>query len=300
MWISGKEDMTLLKKFDSIRNALFNHLDRLSGPMLLCLSFGLVVLTGIIDFFTGGYSFILFYLFPIFLASWFIDRTAGGLVCIGSFAASLLANPYRYIMRHYAHPSFYYWDLTLEFTYLILLSLMFSALRTQFNTEREMSRVDPLTRALNRRGLLELLTYEIAQCSRHNRSLSLAFLDLDNFKTINDQSGHAEGDKVLCAVVASLHETLRHTDTIARVGGDEFVMMLPGSDAETTGEFINKIQEHLLLTMKTHHWPVTFSIGLITYVNPQGSAEELIHQVDKLMYSIKNQNKNGVLHQVVR
>jgi len=248
---------------------------------------------------SGGYSFILFYIIPIFLAAWFSGRTAGSLTCVASFVTSLIANPYRYVIHHYAHPSFYYWDLSLEFAYLLLVRLMFSTLKSQFDTEREMSRIDPLTNALNRRGLLELITYETAQCSRHDRPLSLAFLDLDNFKTVNDQRGHDEGDKVLCTVVASLKKTLRQTDTIARVGGDEFVVMLPETDAETTGELIHKVQAHLQIAMKQHGWPVTFSIGIITYVTPQCSAEELIHQADLLMYSIKNNSKNGILHRVI-
>ncbi|WP_020677787.1 GGDEF domain-containing protein [Geopsychrobacter electrodiphilus] len=291
--------MRLFLKFDEIRDALFTYLERRSKTTLFSWSLGLTALTGTLDYFTGGYSFILFYLIPIFLGSWFINRTAGTLICIVSFGSSLLVNPLRYVLHHYTHPSFYYWDISLEFIYLLLLSLMFSTLRAQFNTEREMSRIDHLTRALNRRGLLELVTYEMAQCSRHNRELSMAFLDLDNFKTINDQRGHAEGDRVLCAVVSTLRKTLRQADTIARVGGDEFVVMLPQTDAEAAGELLRKVQKQLLISMENQDWPVTFSIGLITYVTPQGTAEELIARVDQLMYSIKNRNKNGLLHRVV-
>lgn len=291
--------MNPILKFDRLRSALFSFLEKRSRTTLFVWSLGLTALTGSLDFFTGGYSFILFYIIPLFLAAWFVSSAAGGIICVVSFATSLLANPYRYVLHHYAHPSFYYWDLSFEFTYLLLLSLMFSTLKSQFNAEREMSRIDPLTNALNRRGLLELVNYEIAQCSRHARALSLAFIDLDNFKTVNDQQGHAEGDRVLCAVVASLRETLRHSDTIARVGGDEFVVMLPEIDAKATAELIHKVQTLLLLAMKKNAWPVTFSIGLLTHLHPQDSAEELIEQVDKLMYAIKSQNKNGIQHQIV-
>jgi diguanylate cyclase (GGDEF)-like protein len=177
---------------------------------------------------------------------------------------------------------------------------MFSALKARFDAEREMSRIDPLTEALNRRALLELATYEIAQCSRHFRPLSIAFIDLDNFKTVNDQMGHAEGDKVLCEVVTSLEENLRKADTIARVGGDEFVVMLPETDDESAADVIHKVRENLLASMAKNGWPVTFSIGLITHETPPSSAEEMIDQADRLMYSIKNMHKNAVVHHVKR
>jgi diguanylate cyclase (GGDEF)-like protein len=255
---------------------------------------------GLLDYATGNYSSVLFYLIPIFIAAWFVGSSAGVSVCIGSFFSSLLANPYRYVLRHYSHPTYYYWDLFLEFIYLFLMSLMFSALKARFNAEREMARVDPLTGALNRRALLELATYEIAQCSRHLRPLSIAFIDLDNFKTVNDKMGHAEGDKVLCEVVASFVETLRKADTVARVGGDEFVVMLPETDDKSAADAIRKVRERLLTSMTRNGWPVTFSIGLITHETPPDSAEEMINQVDHLMYSIKSTNKNDILHQVKR
>lgn len=264
--------MNLLLKLDKIHYALFEFFERRSRKTLFAWSLGLLVLIGGLDYVSGDYSFILFYLIPIFLAAWFVGNVAGITVCFGSFVSSLFANPYRYVLRHYSHPSFYYWDLSLEFAYLVLMSLMFSALNARFNAEREMSRTDPLTKALNRRALMELATYEIAQCSRHFRPLSLAFIDLDNFKTVNDQRGHAEGDKVLCEVVSLLRDTLRKADTIARVGGDEFVVMLPETNYESAGDVIRTLRENLLASMASHGWPVTFSIGLITHENPSSTA----------------------------
>ncbi len=237
---------------------------------------------------------------PDYAAAWFVGSVAGVTACIGSFISSLLANPYRFVLRPYSNPTYYYWDLFLEFIYLLMMSLMFSALKARFNAEREMARIDSLTGALNRRALLELATYEIAQCSRHLRPLSIAFIDLDNFKTVNDQMGHAEGDKVLCEVAASTGKTLRKVDTIARVGGDEFVVMLPETDDKSAADAIGKVRKNLLASMARNGWPVTFSVGLITHETPPDSAEDMICQVDRLMYSIKNTHKNDILHHVNR
>lgn len=292
--------MKPLRNFGIIHSALFELLERQSRNMLFAWSLGLLALMGELDYVTGDYSFTIFYLIPIFLAAWFICSIAGVVICIGSFFSILLANPYRFVLRPYSNATYYYWDLFLEFVYLLLMSLMFSALKARFNAEREMARFDSLTGALNRRALLELATYEIARCSRHLRPLSIAFIDLDNFKAVNDQRGHAEGDKVLCEVSASMKKSLRKVDSIARVGGDEFIVMLPETDEESAEDAIRKVRESLLASMTRNSWPVTFSIGLITHETPPESAEEMIDQVDRLMYSIKNTNKNDMRHQVKR
>lgn len=292
--------MNLFLKFIKKYSAVFDYIERKARRTLLAWSFGLLILMGGIDYITGDYSFTIFYIIPIFVAAWFVGSVAGVTACIGSFISSLLANPYRFVLRPYSNPTYYYWDLFLEFIYLLMMSLMFSALKARFNAEREMARIDSLTGALNRRALLELATYEIAQCSRHLRPLSIAFIDLDNFKTVNDQMGHAEGDKVLCEVAASTGKTLRKVDTIARVGGDEFVVMLPETDDKSAADAIGKVRKNLLASMARNGWPVTFSVGLITHETPPDSAEDMICQVDRLMYSIKNTHKNDILHHVNR
>jgi hypothetical protein len=132
-------------KFGRIYSDLIDSLERRSRKTVFVWILGLTALTGGIDYATGDYSFTIFYLIPIFLAAWFVSSLAGVTVCIGSFLSILLANPYRYVLRHYSHPSFYYWDLFLEFVYLIMMSLMFSALKARFDAEREMSRIDSLT-----------------------------------------------------------------------------------------------------------------------------------------------------------
>jgi diguanylate cyclase (GGDEF)-like protein len=110
--------------------------------------------------------------------------------------------------------------------------------------------------------------------------------------------GHAEGDRVLIEVVSSMRENLRKSDTIARVGGDEFVVMLPETAEESAGIVMHKLRNELLDSMRHNGWLVTFSIGLITHETTPESAEEMISQADQLMYSIKKSNKNAILHRV--
>jgi diguanylate cyclase (GGDEF)-like protein len=286
--------MNLHQKFSSMRIRLFAVIERRSRRTILALSLGLVVVLGVIDFATGNFSLVIFYMIPIFLSAWFVSSRAGLAVSICSFISSIVSNPSRNVQV----PTLY-WDVFLEFVYLLLFSLMFSSLRAQFNLEREISRVDPLTNAMNRRALCEVADYEISRSSHAFHPMSMAFIDLDNFKAVNDRMGHAEGDKVLIEVVTAMKGTLRKADTIARVGGDEFVVMLPETGEESAAVVMQKLREDLLDSMTRNGWPVTFSIGLITHETTPESAEDMISQADQLMYSIKNSNKNAILHRVI-
>ena len=97
---------------------------------------------------------------------------------------------------------------------------------------RASSRSDPLTGVANSRVFLELLKREIARARRYKRPLTLAYLDLDNFKSVNDILGHAMGDKVLQTVVSTVNANIRVTDVVGRLGGDEFVLLLPETDMQ--------------------------------------------------------------------
>jgi len=285
--------MNIHQLFSSLRIRLFTAIERRSRRTIFVWSLGLVAVMGGIDYATGNYSLIIFYMVPIFFAAWFVSSSAGATVSVCSFISSIVTNPGRDV-----HVSTFYWDVILEFVYLVLMSLLFSSLSAQFNAVCELSRVDPLTGTLNRRALCEVADYEIARSSRDFRPMSMAFIDLDNFKAVNDSMGHAEGDRVLTEVVNTMREKLRKADTIARVGGDEFVVMLPETGEESAGIVMQKLRDDLLDSMTQNDWPVTFSIGLITHETVPESAEEMISQADQLMYSIKNTNKNAILHRV--
>jgi diguanylate cyclase (GGDEF)-like protein len=120
----------------------------------------------------------------------------------------------------------------------------------------------------------------------------LAYIDLDNFKTVNDTYGHLIGDSLLRLVADTIRNNIRTTDVLARLGGDEFVVLLPETDFEQSEIVINKVQTQLLDEMKKNNWPVTFSIGAVTFLTPPESVDEMIKKADNLMYSAKKNGKN--------
>jgi diguanylate cyclase (GGDEF)-like protein len=129
---------------------------------------------------------------------------------------------------------------------------------------------------------------------RYKTPLTVAFVDVDNFKVINDRFGHVTGDKILGIIASTIQRHLRKTDIVARVGGDEFATLLPDVGEEAAKIVVPKMQRKLLDEMWLNNWPVTFSIGVVTCVTPPNSVDEILNMADKLMYSVKNSGKNDI------
>jgi len=164
--------------------------------------------------------------------------------------------------------------------------------------EQIRSRLDPLTGAGNRRNFMEIAIRELDRAKRYDRRFTVVYLDLDNFKEVNDTHGHDIGDMLLQIVTRILKKNVRSTDTVARLGGDEYALLLPETGTAAAKKAVQKIHAQLLLAMKKNKWPVTFSIGVATFETNPESVEVMIKVVDDLMYSAKNSGKNQVKYEV--
>ena len=160
--------------------------------------------------------------------------------------------------------------------------------------EKELSRSDPLTGLPNRRAFYEVALAEADRARRYRHPLSLAYLDVDNFKQVNDDYGHDAGDELLVRVAEVLRRNLRNNDTVARLGGDEFAMLLPETPASATDAVIGKLQAKLDYAAIDNDWPVNFSIGMITFTSPPTDVDEMLRAADQLMYSVKRDRKSRV------
>jgi diguanylate cyclase (GGDEF)-like protein len=167
-------------------------------------------------------------------------------------------------------------------------------LRLALDHEKSLSRVDFLTQVPNRRAFYEVVRLEAMRSRRYKRFLTLAYLDLDNFKQVNDQLGHEAGDEVLRSVAQTLRGNLRDTDSVSRLGGDEFALLLPETNQEQAGIVIAKLRAALRKEMQACPCPVTFSIGLATFAAPKQSVDEMIKVADGLMYSVKKNRKDSL------
>ena len=129
---------------------------------------------------------------------------------------------------------------------------------------REMATHDSLTHVLNARSFAERLEQELERNRRYARPMAVLYLDLDNFKHLNDKYGHAAGDAALLNVVRAIRLNLRVSDLLARLGGDEFALLLPETDSQEVVAILMRLQEHVAEEMTRRGWPVTLSIGAIT------------------------------------
>jgi diguanylate cyclase (GGDEF)-like protein/PAS domain S-box-containing protein len=172
-------------------------------------------------------------------------------------------------------------------------------LKNALQREQEISRTDTLTKLPNRRAFYETLEAERVRSLRYRHPLTVAYVDLDNFKKVNDSLGHAEGDEVLMSVAATLRTNLRASDFVARIGGDEFAIALPQTDARSSETVLKKLQVSLLEAMASRNSGVTFSIGAVNFMEPRDSLDTLIQIADGIMYMVKTRGKNGVSVAVV-
>ena len=158
--------------------------------------------------------------------------------------------------------------------------------------------IDPLTGVFNRRTMTEIANKEIAASKRHGRALSLLILDIDHFKRINDQFGHEVGDLALCRFVELVREVMRETDTLARIGGEEFVLILPDTNASAALTMAERIRKRLDETdLPVSGWPVSLraSIGVGTLGPQINHLESLLRATDHAMYDAKRAGRNRVV-----
>ena len=278
-----------------IHTAIDDIFSSRSPATVLTVSLALLALLGWLDHVTGDYSLIIFYVIPVSLVAWFVSRTNGMLFCLLALAIRFIADvlPGPYMVRN---SELHFWNVCVEFLFLLLMSLLFSALRSTLDSEKTRASTDPLTGALNRRSFFELAEYELNRLRRYSQPLTLAYIDLDNFKNVNDRLGHHIGDKLLMEVVTTITANIRSTDILSRFGGDEFVLLLPETGSDAARSFLAKVHDHLQQAMTSRHWPVTFSIGAVTYLKTPATMDEVISRADMLMYDVKRSGKNRLLH----
>ncbi|MFA7403342.1 MAG: GGDEF domain-containing protein [Pelobacteraceae bacterium] len=281
-----------------INRRIVRGFSTLSPSMLLVFCTVTLLLLGWLDIITGDYSLIVFYLMPVSLATWFVGKKSGLLFCLLAIVVRAFADEWSRPFI-FAHSVLHYWNELIEFLFLIIMSLLFSALKINLENEQELARRDPLTNTFNRRSFFDLGEHEIKRSQRYDLPLTVAYIDLDNFKKVNDQLGHQTGDELLLKVVSTIRSHSRSSDVLARFGGDEFVLLLPDTPGDAALKFLNNMHENLDRAMAINKWPVSFSIGAATYVHVPATIDEIVRRADELMYTVKHGGKSSLLHREI-
>ncbi len=161
-------------------------------------------------------------------------------------------------------------------------------------TQSSLARTDMLTGLLNRRGFFEVAGQELQRAARHRYAVTLMYIDVDDFKAINDLQGHAKGDQLLRSISESLQDTIRDTDTAARLGGDEFAVLLSEADASVSDSAALRIRSEVLSRLIARGWSVTLSVGAITVLPGRSDLTAVIEAADERMYAAKRDGKGNV------
>jgi diguanylate cyclase (GGDEF)-like protein len=252
-----------------------------------------VAVLGLIDYLSGfEAAFSFFYLIPVSMAAWYGRYSFSYLVAVlcagtGQLANDLAGEPHSHLIVAI-------WNDLIQLFFFLTVALLLQRIRQLLMRAKRMSQQDFLTGLMNKRALTERLSSELARASRANAPLVLGFIDLDHFKTVNDQLGHSEGDRLLFLVSQCMNEVLRRSDTLDRVGGDEFAVILPECSPAAARIVAGKLLNTISTLSSQQGWPVSASLGLIHIENPRAFEDTgaLLQAADAMMYEAKSAGRN--------
>jgi diguanylate cyclase (GGDEF)-like protein len=265
-----------------------------SKPVLLTMGVAMIALVGVGDYFATSelLEFSVFFLLPVSFFTWFLG-TRWGIAASLASGISIAGVNHR-SPTYLSHNQIAYWNALLWMLLFVLISFIVAHLKKLHRRERQLARVDTLTSAATRLAFYESAGDEINRARRLRQPVTLAYLDLDSFKEVNDRNGHSVGDSVLVEVARGLQANIRQTDMLARMGGDEFVLLLPNTHSQAANTLLQKVSRVLTRAMQQNDWPVTFSIGAVTFLNPPESVDYMVQRTDEIMYIVKKNGKNHI------
>lgn len=250
------------------------------------------------DYVTGfEVTFSFFYLIPISIVTWYVGIRSGYFMTISGVLMWLSTN----LMAGETFTSEWirFFNTAVRLVVFMLIASLIHELKTALQTERKIAHTDHLTGVFNSLEFHEQLAFEIQRASRLHYPISLAYIDLDNFKHVNDAHGHSAGDLHLKRVAQVISATIRKTDIFARLGGDEFALLLPNLDGEHARLVFQKVERAVQLGLAELQSPITLSAGVVTFMSAPENVDDMLRQADVLMYEAKNSGKAKAMYFVV-
>ena len=264
-----------------------------------------LAIIGLVNYVSGPWlSFALFYVIPVLGAAWWLGRGPALLAGLTAGIAWFEAEAW----GHRGEPTRdLLWNSMSRLVMLIAMAAMVVRIREDRQRLKEvnarlgelltgaekLARTDPLTGLPNRRAFLERLGDELLRARRNASPVCIAYLDIDNFKKLNDARGHVEGDEFLKHAAAAIKDTVRETDVAARLGGDEFAVLF--TDAKRIA--VDPLALRLLARMRAlgdRHPGLDLgaSVGMAWFEQPPEGPEQLLQRADKAMYAAKSAGKH--------
>ena len=275
---------------------LLAYISLLPRSAVIAIGLVLVLALGVVDYLTGyEWAFSIFYLLPVFLVTWYAGLkwgvVASALSGLTLLAADLVSG------HQYSHPAISYWNMLVMTATFLIIAYTIAHLNKVLAAERTFARTDALTGVSNTKHFEEMADRILRQNEKESRQCALAYIDLDNFKAINDNYGHSTGDQLLKMAAGIIKTNLREEDVVARLGGDEFGVILSVASQAAAEEIFERIRDNFTFEMQKRKWPVTFSGGVVLFEKCSASIDQMIGMADRLMYTVKKNGKNCIKYQ---
>jgi diguanylate cyclase (GGDEF)-like protein len=233
----------------------------------------------------------LFYLVPVLVATWFAGLGWGAVTVVISMAVRLQTELAQQVDATPLASALN------QGSFAVVSGIMMVGFRHMQRTQTDLhalAMTDPLTRVLNARAFSERLTQELARNRRYKRPLAVLYLDLDNFKTLNDSRGHQTGDAVLRLVADAMRDAVRDSDVVGRMGGDEFAVLMPETDGTLASAAARRLAEGIGTAFQGSP-AISASIGVVAFADTAAGTDEILRRADQAMYEAKRAGKNRVV-----
>lgn len=278
-----------------MNNELISIIKKLghSQALILCYS-SLLAVFWLDSLLAAGVSTAVFYLVPIGLSVIALSQRHSFGIAFSSAILWLVSDVREF---DYSNATVI-WNTSVRLVVFVLFAVLLRKVLQRSAFLEALAYSDELTNILNRRGFMERFGEELARAKRFGRPFSLAFIDLDNFKYVNDKFGHQAGDDLLKMISEALVANTRTTDQVGRLGGDEFAVLFVETGEEGVKKAFDECHEAIKEKLKVTGWPVTISAGVLTYTDSDMSLGELVDTADKWMYQVKKNGKNNVIYKL--
>lgn len=234
----------------------------------------------------------LFYLVPVLFVTWYEGAAWGAVLTVGAMALRMAVELEQQVPQTTLVVS-----VLNQLSFGVVAGIAIFAFAHVRGTQvqlRELATNDSLTRVLNARSFAERLAQELERNRRYNRPMAVLYLDLDNFKAVNDTHGHQTGDAVLRLVADAIRRAVRGADIVGRMSGDEFAVLMPETDGAEADAVAQRLSQGLATAF--HGSPtVTASIGVVSCAATKADSDDVLRSADQAMYEAKRAGKNRVV-----